>query len=128
MSLAGVHRPLGGLADVSRRDEVGVAAAEIDHVDALAGQRAGLVRDGERGGLVDLADAGGEAHGGPPDAVRRTGMPPGVARQRPDRAGLGYSTTVEWASGGAGKRDTAIAPARSRSAGAGTADAFKTRW
>ena len=63
MGVAGVHRVGGGPADVGGGDEVGVAAAEIDDVDALRLQRAGLVGDGQRRRGREIAHPRGEVAG-----------------------------------------------------------------
>jgi hypothetical protein len=47
MSVSGVHRVAGRLADVLRRDEIRIAAAQVDYVSSLGFELAGLLRYGE---------------------------------------------------------------------------------
>ena len=54
----------GGLDDVGRRREVGLAGAEADHRLTGGLERLGFGVDGERGGFGDGADAAGDSFSG----------------------------------------------------------------
>ena len=63
MRVAGVHRVGGGLANVRRGDEIRIAAAEIDDVNALRLELPGLVGN-RQGGEGAMSDTRGEKIGG----------------------------------------------------------------